>query len=78
MKVTTITVSRTIQVRQYEPLAVSATIELEPDDQPGSAGLWVLNYVRSVLYEETQAMRADLAPRQRRLDTPLVLRRCEM
>jgi hypothetical protein len=63
MRVTTITVTRTIQVRQYEPLAVSATIELEPDDDPGPAATWVLGYVRAVLYTETQQLRADLAPR---------------
>ena len=73
MRVTTITVTRTIQVRQYEPLAVSATIELEPDDDPGHAATWVPGYVRAGLYTETQQMRADLAPRQTALfeDLPI-------
>lgn len=64
MRLATITVTRTVQVKQYEPLVFSATLELSPDENPGPAATWLNGYVRAVLFDETQHMRADLGPRQ--------------
>jgi len=62
MKVTTITVTRTIQIRQYEPYVVSATAEVEDGVPPFLVATHLGQLVDLALWEASHKTRRDLAP----------------
>lgn len=62
MKITTITVTRTMQVRQYEPLVLGVSAELGEADDPLGVYFELLELVRDSLYAASGRMRQDLAP----------------
>lgn len=64
MKVTSITVTRTIQIKQYEPLCIAATADIAAGQNAVGEAFELLELVREILFTASGAMRADLRPQQ--------------
>ncbi len=62
MKISTVAVSRTIQLKQYEPVTITYTAELAEGDDVGVASRTLLAQVKNALYHASGKMRHDLAP----------------
>lgn len=73
MTITSITVSRTIQLHQNEPLALSATAELAEGENASAEALELLELLRSILFVASGRMRRDLAPAREGRPLPLGL-----
>jgi len=62
VKISTVTVSRTIQAKQYEPIVFTVSAELGEGEDPMAVSRNLLLLVKRVLFDATNRMRLDLKP----------------
>lgn len=70
MTIRTITLARTIQVRQYEPLALTLSADLADGEDAADAYRELIERMRSFFWHATDHMRAEFAPKQEKLTDP--------
>jgi hypothetical protein len=68
MTLRTITLARTVQVRQYEPLTVTYGGDLADGEDPSAAATELLERVRAFFWDATGHARTEFAPPARHGD----------